>query len=249
MTEATITTNPPDPANGSSQQPSGDATADELRARLHKVQSEAAGLREKDTERKRKETDKAKKAADKAAVDKGEASKVIEELQAKVAKQQELVDAFNKGADERLTASIGLLSEDVQKEIEFVRDGMSREKLEEYIKMKTPSSKPMDDGTKGVPSPGATTGAKRRDEDPLDAGTKELLDTLMADETVYEIGRQIGHFPISKTGDEKFRFMGTGDDDEDTRRWIRFVTATADDPFRAAKQARLERVKALREAV
>ena len=246
---------PGSPRGEPSQQASGaEDLTEQLRARLREAEASAASLRDKEKERKRKQQDAQKKKEEAEALARGEHEKVIEELRKKVEEQEAIVSEYNKAADERIEAEIKRLPEHMRKEVAFVREqGMSRDKLESFLRMKLESvagaNNMAEDNLPGPPAPSAAAGQRQRPDDPLHENTKELMNELMAPETVYEIGRQIGSFDVGGDGEKKFRFMATGNDNEDTRRWIRFVQATAIDPWRAQREERLKRVKELRNKI
>lgn len=245
----------PDPDNGSSQQASGQGSSDaaQLRERLRVMEAEAASLRSKNEERKKKEAQKKKDKEEQEALARGEHENLIKQLKEQLNQQSEIVENFKKQAQERLDKKIEALPDEAKAELELIRDSVPHDKLEGLVDMKLgkgAQSMELEPGTPAPPAPSAASGTGQRKEDALDADTVKILDKLMADESVYEIGRQIGHFGINSAGDQKFRFMATGDDDEDTRRFIRLVKATSvDDPFAKRKAEQLKRVKELKEKI
>lgn len=244
-----------EPAETAEAKPATGKELEALRARLAAVEAEKAKLRDKEAKRKQQEaaTQKEKETAE--ALKRGEHEKLIAELQEKLKATESEIGSYRKAAEERLNKKIEALPEAARAELELVRDVLPHDKLEKLVELKsapqaqTEEMKSDDDYTPAMPAPSTSAGGPRREKDPLHPGTVHILKALMAPESVFEMGRQATSFLSDRqTGDHKFRWSGTGDDGEDTRRFIRFVAAGAADPWAARREAHLKKLKELKKA-
>ena len=239
----TVTTPIADPAQvGPSQGPSHQGS--EAESRALKAEADLAALREGIKKKRETDAKALKEEESAAALKRGEHERVIKETSAELKAANARLDAIKEATLARINAAVDKMDDKSKAEINLVKDSLPIEKLEEYVALKWAVAQPLKPGA--PPSPSPTSGAKgpAAPDDPVMKEARAFIDDLGGSASTVAMSEMMKAFPVGD-GKEKYRFMGTGDDDKDTKSFIKLMRKIGHDPWQELHERQASRLKEL----
>jgi hypothetical protein len=242
--DQTTTTTTNDPSQGSSHQ--GGELKQALEAKA-KAEADLASLREGVKKKRDADARAAKAEEDEAAKKRGEFDRILQDRDDQLSKANERIAAIDAATVKRIDTAIEQLPEAAKAEIALIRDGISLEKLEEYVNLKLTSVSNNQVNT--LPSPSPSAGNKIAEV--LDESTKIMnesktfIEDLGGTQSTMAMTDLMKSFPVGG-GKEKWRVGGTGDDDKDTRTFIGLMRKIGHNPWRDLEERRAARLAELK---